>query len=228
MREQRLKITTFGGFRYGDVVTRQIGASVGYARVSTTDQGPALQVDALKSVGCEKMLVEQAAGATAERPELERAKDFLRRGDTLVVWRLDRLGRSLKDLVAIVNWLEERGAMFKSVTESIDTSTPGGKLVFHVFASLAEFERDLIKERTHAGLTAARSRGRKGGRPPAMSKKQALVARTMLKETDTEGHPKHSVSDVAAVMHVSRSTVYRALARTGDPAVEITGESRES
>src|SRR5512146_3189384 len=140
---------------------------VGYARVSTADQTPALQRDALSAAGCGRLFTDTASGAKAERPGLDEALEFLRPGDTLVVWRLDRLGRSLRHLIETVSLLEQRGIGFRSLQESIDTTTSGGKLVFHVFGALAEFERDLIRERTSAGLLAARARGRKGGRPRA-------------------------------------------------------------
>lgn len=182
--------------------------------MSTTDQEPALQIDALETAGCHRVFVDHASGATAARTELQSALDYLRPGDTLVVWRLDRLGRSLRDLVEIVNAFQEQGVMFKSITESIDTSTPGGKLIFHVFASLAEFERELTRERTLAGLASARARGRKGGRPTVMTPRKLKAARAMLAEVDTEGRSQHSVSDVAAVLGVSRASIYRALGRS--------------
>jgi DNA invertase Pin-like site-specific DNA recombinase len=138
---------------------------IGYARVSTGEQTLALQLDALAQAGCGKVFTETASGATADRPALGQALAYLREGDTLVVWRLDRLGRSLPHLIETVAALRERGVGFRSLTEQVDTTTPGGKLVFHVFGALAEFERDLIRERTHAGLAAARARGRTGGRP---------------------------------------------------------------
>ena len=145
------------------------------------------------------------ADATAERPELTRALEYARQGDTLVVWRLDRLGRSLRDLVETVTALGQRGVGFRSLTESIDTTTPGGRLVFHVFAALAEFERDLIRERTRAGLEAARARGRRGGRRPALSAEKLQVARTMY-----DSH-EHTTAKIAAVLGVSRATLYRHL-----------------
>ena len=138
---------------------------VGYARVSTTDQNLDLQKDALRAAGCERLFTDMASGAKAERPGLAQALRECRPGDTLVVWKLDRLGRSLPHLVETVRELLEREVGFKSLQESIDTTTSGGKLIFHLFASLAEFERDLIRERTNAGLAAARARGRRGGRP---------------------------------------------------------------
>ena len=153
----------------GSETVRGMGHLLGYARVSTTDQQPQLQVDALQRAGCYRVFTETASGARADRPVLEQLLDQLRPGDTLVVWKLDRLGRSLRHLVDTVTGLAERGIGFRSLQEAIDTTTPGGKLVFHVFAALAEFERDLIRERTAAGLAAARARGRHGGRPSVMT-----------------------------------------------------------
>ena len=183
-------------------------ALVGYARVSTHEQETSLQQDALLAAGCERIFADRASGALAERPELTRALEYARQGDTLVVWRLDRLGRSLRDLIETVTALGERGVGFRSLTESIDTTTPGGRLVFHVFAALAEFERDLIRERTQAGLSAARARGRRGGRPPAMSGEQVAVARAMY-----DSH-EHTTAKIAEVLGVSRATLYRHLAST--------------
>jgi DNA invertase Pin-like site-specific DNA recombinase len=150
-----------------------MGHLLGYARVSTTDQQPHLQVDALERAGCYRVFTETASGARTDRPSLEQLLDQLRPGDTLVVWKLDRLGRSLRHLVDTVTGLAEHGIGFRSLQESIDTTTPGGKLVFHVFAALAEFERDLIRERTSAGLAAARARGRHGGRPSVLTGAEA-------------------------------------------------------
>ena len=152
---------------------------IGYARVSTHEQTLDLQQDALKKAGCDPIYTDTASGAQPERKGLHDALQYLREGDVLVVWRLDRLGRSLKHLIETITALEERSIGFRSLSESIDTTTSGGKLVFHVFGALAEFERDLIRERTKAGLAAARSRGRRGGRPKATSldtdKKVALA-----------------------------------------------------
>ncbi len=180
-------------------------ALIGYARVSTLEQEPSLQLDALKTAGCERTYTDHASGALAERPELAQALDHLRRGDTLVVWRLDRLGRSLRHLVDTVGVLEERGVGFRSLTESIDTTTPGGRLVFHVFAALSEFERDLVRERTHAGLAAARARGRRGGRRSVMSAEKLEVARAMYDSRE------HTTAKIAEVLGVSRATLYRHL-----------------
>src|ERR671937_1108019 len=150
---------------------------VGYARVSTNEQTLDLQKDALEKVGCKKIFTDTASGAKAERKGLEEALEYVREGDTLVVWRLDRLGRSLKHLIETISQLDTRRIGFKSLTENIDTTTSGGKLIFHVFGALAEFERDLIRERTQAGLLAARARGQHGGRPKVLNdpKKVALA-----------------------------------------------------
>ena len=182
-----------------------MGDLIGYARVSTNDQSLDLQLDALREIGCSRTFEEKASAALDQRPELERMLDHLRQGDTVAVWRLDRLGRSLKHLIALVGDLESRGVGFRSITEGIDTSTPGGKLVFHIFASLAEFERALIVERTNAGLAAARARGRRGGRPPKMTPQKLEVARSMY------ASKKHSLVAIAETVGVSRATLYRAL-----------------
>jgi DNA invertase Pin-like site-specific DNA recombinase len=184
---------------------------VGYARVSTQDQHQELQLDALAAVGCEQVFQEKASGKNKDRPELDACLKVLRQGDTLVVWRLDRLGRSLKDLVEIVHTLEERGVSFQSLTESIDTTNAGGKLVFHVFAALAEFERNLIRERTIVGLAAARARGRMGGRRVKMSKADVRKAAAMLLD------PLVTKTEVAKHFGVSRVTLNLALEREGYP-----------
>jgi len=179
-------------------------ALVGYARVSTLDQEPSLQEDALQAAGCERIF----GAGRAERSltgRSSRALEYARAGETLVVWRLDRLGRSLRHLVETVTALEGRGIGFCSLTESIDTTTPGGRLVFHVFAALAEFERDLIRERTQAGLSAARARGRRGGRPTVMSAEKLAVARSMHDSRE------HTTAKIAEVLGVSRATLYRHL-----------------
>jgi DNA invertase Pin-like site-specific DNA recombinase len=176
---------------------------VGYARVSTADQQLALQEDALTQAGCGRIFTDTMSGAKADRPGLAAALSYLREGDILAVWRLDRLGRSLKDLIEIVTTLEQRGIGLKSLQESMDTTTPGGKLIFHVMAALAEFERGIIRERTQAGLKAARARGRQGGRPRKLNHKRAALAVSMLRE------PSNSVNDICATVGVSRSTLYR-------------------
>jgi DNA invertase Pin-like site-specific DNA recombinase len=180
-------------------------ALIGYARVSTQDQHVDMQHDALLETGCEKVFVDTASGAATDRPQLAAALDYLREDDVLVTWRLDRLGRSLKHLVQVVADLEERGVGFRSLNESIDTTTPTGKLVFHIFCALAEFERDLIRERTMAGLAAARSRGRMGGRKPSLGPKKVKVARQMYEAGDS------TVAEIAKVLGVSRATIYRHL-----------------
>ena len=154
---------------------------IGYARVSTDDQHLDLQNDALKKAGCSVIYEEKASGKNTERLELEQCRKALRAGDTLIVWRLDRLGRSLPDLVRIVAELERDGIGFESLTEKIETTNANGKLTFHIFAALAEFERNLIRERTHAGLTAARARGRKGGRKPALDEKQIREVKALMR-----------------------------------------------
>lgn len=180
---------------------------VGYARVSTQDQNLDLQRDALAQAGCEKVLADVLSGSKAERPGLHEAMEYLREGDVLVVWRLDRLGRSLKDLIDQVNALIGRGIGFRSLQESIDTTTSGGKLIFHVFGALAEFERDVIRERTQAGLKAARARGRKGGRPRLLEGKKLQMACSMYADTN------HSPKDICTALGISPSTLYRAVAR---------------
>ncbi len=189
---------------------------LGYARVSTHDQTLALQQDALLKGGCERIFTDTASGAKADRPGLEEALAYVRAGDTLVVWKLDRLGRSLPHLIETITRLQERGIGFKSLTEQIDTTTSGGKLIFHVFAALAEFERDVIRERTKAGLTAARARGRRGGRPkaPALSDAKKVALAQSLYNDKT-----HSIADICTTLRVSRSTLYRYVhqARRGVP-----------
>ena len=177
---------------------------IGYARVSTQDQNPDLQIDALKASGCERIFEEKASGAKRNRPELKTAIKYARTGDTLMVWKLDRLARSMKQLVETVEGLEEIGIDFRSLTEAIDTTTPGGKLVFHVFGALAEFERSIIKERTNAGLAAARARGRIGGRPSALSNDDIAAARALL--ADDSGL---SIGDIAKRLGISPATLYR-------------------
>src|SRR5687767_5882849 len=178
--------------------------NIGYARISTGEQLLDLQLDALTKAGCAKVFTETAGGALVERASLQEALAYVRPGDTLVVWRLDRLGRSLKHLIETVADLRDRGIGFKSLTEQIDTTTPGGKLVFHVFGALAEFERDLIRERTHAGLAAARARGRTGGRPKALADaKKVALAQTLYDGEQTD------VATICRTLGISRATFYR-------------------
>lgn len=190
---------------------------VGYARVSTSDQNPELQLDALRRAGCERVFTEKASGARDDRPELARIlEDVLRAGDTLVVWKLDRLARSLKKLIATAEELEREKIGLVSLTESIDTTTPGGMLTFHVFGAIAQFERALIRERTTAGLVEARRQGRKGGRPSVMRPSDVTAARAMMKEGTLP------VRDIAKRMGVSVATLYRYAGKrgSGGPAKE--------
>jgi len=176
---------------------------IGYARVSTEDQNLDLQRDALEKAGCEQIFTDTVSGTKARRPGLEQALSHLREGDTLVVWRLDRLGRSLRHLIDTVTSLQEKGVGFKSLTESIDTTTSGGRLVFNIFGSLAEFEREIIKERTQAGLEAARSRGRTGGRPKALTQKQVNMLHQLAADKN------RSVDEICKTLGISRMTFYR-------------------
>jgi DNA invertase Pin-like site-specific DNA recombinase len=180
---------------------------IGYARVSTQDQQLHLQVDALRGVGCVE-IVEEKASAAKDRPQLQGLLGRLRDGDTLVVWKLDRLGRSLKELVTLVTGFQERGIQFVSLQDHLDTTTAQGRLMFNLFASLAEFERDLIRERTNAGLAAARARGRQGGRPKGLSKEaqsKATAARTLYEKKDK------TVAEIGQLLGIGRATVYRYL-----------------
>ncbi len=186
---------------------------IGYARVSTDDQTLDLQLDALQHAGCstDKTYTDKISSGKADRPGLKAALDQLREGDTLVVWRLDRLGRSLQELIGLVNAIQAKGAGFKSLTENMDTTTSGGKLVFHFFGALAEYERSIIRERTNAGLKAARARGRKGGRPkldqdPA-KRKMIEVAKAL------HADPANSIEDICRTLQISRSTLYRWVGR---------------
>ena len=186
-------------------------ALIGYARVSTAEQDTALQTDALRNAGCGRIFEDTVSGAKTERPGLATALAYVRDGDVLVVWRLDRLGRSLPHLIEVIGALEARGVGFRSLTESIDTTNAGGKLIFHVFAALAEFERNLIRERTVAGLAAARARGRKGGRKAKMSKADVRKAAAMLLD------PLMTKTEVAKHFGISRVTLNLALEREGYP-----------
>jgi len=175
---------------------------IGYARISTPDQSLDLQIDALKQLGCEQIFKDIASGSKTTRAGLDDALKFARSGDTLTVWRLDRLGRSLQHLIEVVAELQKRGVGFRSIMENMDTNTPGGMLIFHLFGSLAEFERNLIIERTMSGLAAARARGRVGGRPKVMDAKKVAMAQAMLADRS------QSIRDTAKVLGVSRSTLY--------------------
>jgi DNA invertase Pin-like site-specific DNA recombinase len=182
---------------------------IGYARVSTFDQTLNLQLDALKQAGCseDKTYTDKISSSKADRPGLQQALDQLREGDTLVVWRLDRLGRSLQELINLVNNIHAKGASFKSITENMDTTTSGGKLVFHFFGALAEFERDIIRERTRAGLAAARTRGRLGGRPKLENSPAKLKKIEMAKALHAD--PTNTIEDICKTLHISRATMYR-------------------
>jgi DNA invertase Pin-like site-specific DNA recombinase len=179
---------------------------IGYARVSTHEQILDLQKDALENKGCSKIFTDIISTAKPERPGLTEALAYVREKDTLVVWRMDRLGRSLKELIDIIKDLNNRNVEFKSITENIDTSTPGGKLIFYIFGALAEFERDIIKERTKAGLQAARARGRVGGRPKAQTlntPKKVALAQSLYDD-------KHNtIDEICKTLHISRATLYR-------------------
>lgn len=188
--------------------------NVGYARVSTRDQTVALQVDALKAAGCAKVYTEVVGGAAAERPILARLLDEVRSGDVVMIWKLDRLGRSLRHLIEIVNRLMQNDVGLRSLNDPVDTSTPQGRLVFNLFAALAEFERDVIRERTQAGLLAARARGRKGGRPkglPPQAESTACAAETLYREG------KLGAQQIARRLHISKSTLYAYLRHRGVP-----------
>ncbi len=184
-----------------------MGNAIGYARVSTIDQNPQAQHDALDDAGATRIFIDHASGARADRPELEACLDYLRAGDTLVVWRLDRLGRSLTHLIDVVDQLADRDIEFRSLTEGFDTSTSGGRLVFHVFAAVAEFERQLVRERTMAGLEAARRQGRTGGRPSVMTTQRIEAAQLMREDG-------HSLRDIGTALDGSPSTIGRHLRAT--------------
>jgi DNA invertase Pin-like site-specific DNA recombinase len=201
---------------------RQESYLVGYARVSTFEQIMDLQQDALRKAGCSRVFTDTMSGATRDRAGLLQTLSFLRAGDTLVVWRLDRLGRSLKHLIETVTILHDRGIGFISLTEHIDTTTSSGKLIFHIFAALAEFERDVIRERTQAGLAAARARGRQGGRPRLLAgaKKLAMVQAMYDDKSNT-------VEDICQALHISRATLYRYL-KANRAVTGTTAQSEQS
>ncbi len=178
---------------------------IGYARVSTDEQNLELQLDALEAAGCKRVFRDVGSGSLKHRPQLDACFDYLRTGDTLVVWRLDRLGRGLKHLIESIDELHAREVGFRSLTEAIDTTTPAGRLQFHIFGALAEFERETVRERTRAGLAAARARGRLGGRPASLSPEKLAAAEAM------RAH-QHPMRDIAAALGVSRATLYRHLA----------------
>ena len=183
---------------------------IGYARVSTLEQRLDLQQDALRGAGCERIFTDTVSGAKTERLGLTAALEACRAGDILVVWKLDRLGRSLAHLVETVQALAVRGIGFRSLQEQLDTTTSGGKLIFHIFASLAEFERDLIRERTNAGLAAARARGRKGGRPKGVDEKKRKAALALKRD------PQYTIREICEIVGISRNTYYK-YTRTEEP-----------
>jgi len=183
---------------------------VGYARISTGEQNLDMQMDALKAAGCEEIYHDEMSGAKAQRPGLQKGLEFVRSGDTLIVWRLDRLGRSIKDLIEKVESLKQRDIGFKSLHENIDTTTPSGKLQFHVFSALAEFERDLIRERTHAGLRAARARGIKGGRKREMTPDKVEMAARLMQDKSIP------IKDICKTLRVSKPTLYRYVGPGGE------------
>jgi DNA invertase Pin-like site-specific DNA recombinase len=185
----------------------KIGYKIGYARVSTDAQETHLQLDALQRAKCRRIYQEKASGATAERPELLRLLDNARQGDVVIVWKLDRLARSLRQLIDTMALFHERGIELQSLTENINTTTPSGKLTFHLFAALAEFERDLLRQRVTAGLKAARQRGRVGGRPKALTVDDLKKARALLRSGE------YTKVEVAKELKVSRHTLWRALAQ---------------
>lgn len=187
---------------------------IGYARVSTLDQDTALQTDALRAAGCERIFEEKASGAKEDRPELTRALDMMRKGDVLVVWKLDRLARSLKQLVLVLDDLSQRGIGFRCLAPAIDTTTPEGRLLYSITGAFAEFERAIIQQRTKAGLKAALARGRKGGRPKALSAEDVIAARAMLRDATI------SVAAVAERFNVSRPTIYKHIPEARKRALE--------
>lgn len=187
-----------------------VGQLIGYARVSTASQDLALQRDALDRAGCDRIYDDTGSGSIRHRPELDACLDYLRAGDTLVVWRLDRLGRSLRHLIETIGDLEQREVGFRSLTEGLDTTTAAGRLTLHIFAALAEFERALVLERTRAGLEAARARGRLGGRPTMMSAEKLAAARALRESGEL------TMEEIASLLGVSRATLYRRLAG-GEP-----------
>jgi len=183
----------------------------GYVRVSTLEQNLDLQVDALKEAGCEEIITDEISGSVADRKGLAELKGKLRQGDSIVVWRLDRLGRSLKHLLELVGEFEQRGVDFQSLHERIDTSSPTGELIFHLFGALSEFERNLIRERTKAGLEAARARGRLGGRPKKLNYERHARAKSLYAETDGNGAKKWSIDAICEMLSISRPTLYKYL-----------------
>jgi DNA invertase Pin-like site-specific DNA recombinase len=176
---------------------------IGYARVSTADQNLDLQIDALKKAGCEQIIKDEISGSLSQRPGLQELNKILRKGDEVIVWRLDRLGRSLKNLIALINEFQEKGVSFHSLCEAINTNSSTGKLIFHIFGALSEFERNLILERTKAGIEAARARGRQGGRPKKLDKAKRKLA------IDLYEGKKHSLNQICEALGISKPTLYK-------------------
>jgi DNA invertase Pin-like site-specific DNA recombinase len=196
----------------GNMRQKEEVMKIGYVRVSKQEQHEALQIDAIKEAGCKKWFLDKMTGSKAERKGLDEALAYLRPGDTLVVWKLDRAGRSLTHLIELLKSLKERNIEFISLTEQIDTTTPGGKLIFHMMGALAEFERDLIRERTNAGLAAAKARGRVGGRPRKLKTNgKVTLARRMFADQS------HSIPEICAALGISRATLYRYIKEAKSP-----------
>jgi DNA invertase Pin-like site-specific DNA recombinase len=186
---------------------------IGYGRVSTRDQNPDAQEDALREAGCDPVFVDKASGKLASRPELDKALIAAREGDEFVITKLDRLGRSLKNLIELSEQLDKKGVNLVVLSQGIDTSTPAGRMFFHILGAIAEFERSLIVERTRDGLEAARARGRVGGRKQALKPRQVQLAQEMYDEIGEDGKRKHTVQDIADELGVARTTIYRYLER---------------
>ncbi|MEV1003439.1 recombinase family protein [Nonomuraea sp. NPDC050202] len=193
-------------------------ALIGYGRVSTRDQNPHSQRDALEAAGCTRIFIDKASGKLASRPELDKALDYARPGDTLVITRLSRAARSLKNLLELAVLLRERDIGLKVIKQDIDTTTPTGRLVFHIFGAIDEFQRELIVEGTLEGLESARARGRVGGRPPALDPEGVEMARALYDMTGPDGKRKYTVQQIADQLRVSRATVYRHLDPRREPA----------
>jgi DNA invertase Pin-like site-specific DNA recombinase len=191
---------------------------IGYARVSTDTQSLDLQMDALKREGCEEIYTDVISGSKSDRPGLNKALAYIREGDTLVVWKLDRLGRSIQHLITTVKQLNEKSIGFKSIQENMDTSTSGGKLIFHIFGALAEFERDLVIERTNAGLTAARARGRLGGRP------NCLDSRQIKRMIEMYNDKKNTVGEICKIYSISIPSLYNYLKRDTQKEIKCNGK----
>ena len=179
--------------------------NIGYCRISTNDQNLDLQLDELKKAGCERIFQDIASGAKSDRKGLKEAIEFARSGDVIVCWKLDRVGRSLRYLIETINTLKDRGIGFRCLTQQLDTTTPSGMLIFHVFGAMSEFERSLIQERTQAGLQAARARGRLGGRPKSVNENRIASASTLYKDG------KMSINQICETLKISRATFYRDL-----------------